>query len=87
VGYKLLPLGETIVRRGGADDQSRDDLLVLELMKRAPGLEREELQAIFVACLTEYGEDALEAVQSGHVQFEEVRAGTRPSEVGNGERD
>ncbi|HSV24660.1 MAG TPA: hypothetical protein VLJ17_16730 [Xanthobacteraceae bacterium] len=77
-GVKLTSFGSSIVRRGGHDHQSDDDMLLLEIIKRAPGMAKDDLQRCFVAILEEYGADALAAVQSGHVQFEEVRAGARP---------
>lgn len=79
-GYKLTDFGSSIVRKGGHDDVSNDDLLFLELVKRAPGLSFDDLQKCFVALLNEYGDDALAAIRSGHVQFEPVRAGMRPQQ-------
>lgn len=78
MGYKLTPFGAGIVRKGGHDDQSPDDMLVLELVQRAPGLSINDMQALFVAVMEEYGEDALAAVRAGCVQFEEMPGGTRP---------
>lgn len=80
-GYSLTDFGKRIVRRGGHDDVSNDDLLLLELMKLAPGMSKEDYGRCFVALLEQYGEDALAALQSGHVQFEPVRAGMRPEEA------
>lgn len=77
-GLKLTPFGEKIVRRGGHDDASDDDMLFLELTKRAPGLSPEDHKQCWIALRMEYGEDALAALQQGYVEFEEVRAGTRP---------
>lgn len=77
-GIKLTDFGSRMLRRGGHDDQDDDGMLILEIAKRAPGLSKEDLQTCFIAIRTEYGEHALRAIQSGHVQFEEVRAGTRP---------
>lgn len=79
MGLKLLPFGSNILRRGGHDDASNDDLLFLELVKRAPGLSKEDYGRLFVAIMEEYGENALAAIRSGHVQFEEVAPGTRPA--------
>lgn len=66
---RLSDKGARIVARGGADGASDDDLLVLEIAKRAPGAEKEDLQAFFVAIKLEYGDDSLRAIRSGHVQF------------------
>jgi hypothetical protein len=71
MGFILADKGKRIVRRGGADGQSDDDLLLLELAARAPGLSKEDLQRCFVACRMEYGKDALAAIRSGHVRFDE----------------
>lgn len=77
-GLKLNPIGEAIVRRGGADGIDNDGMLIHELIARAPGLSADEYQIMFVAIMEQYGEDALYAIRHGYVQFEEVRAGTRP---------
>ena len=61
--------GEAILRKGGHDDASDDDMLIMEIAKRAPGLSKDDLEEIFVNARLEYGEDALRAVQSGHMQF------------------
>lgn len=71
MGTSLNEKGELIVKRGGDDEQSQDDMLLLELIQRAPGMSPEDLQRCFVALLEEYGEDALHAIRSGHVKFEE----------------
>lgn len=71
MGYILSDKGETIVRRGGADGQSDDDILLLELTAAAPCLSHADLQRCFVALRMEYGTDALAALRSGHVRFEE----------------
>ncbi len=71
MGYVLSEKGKTITRKGGADGQSDDDMLLLELVKRAPALSQEDLQRCFVALRMEYGTDALDALRSGHVKFEE----------------
>lgn len=67
---RLTDKGARIISRGGADGLSDDDLLVLEIAERAPGMSREDLLKCFVSCRLEYGEDALRAIQSGHVKFE-----------------
>lgn len=69
MGYILADKGKRVIRRGGADDQSDDDLLLLELAARAPGLSKEDMQRCFVAIRMEYGKDALAAIRSGHVRF------------------
>lgn len=74
MGIKLSDLGRRIVSRGGHDDASDDDMLLMELIRRAPGMSRDDYQKCFVALRTEYGEDALAAIRSGHVKFEEVAA-------------
>jgi hypothetical protein len=71
MGYVLADKGKTIVRKGGADGQSDDDLLLLEIVKRAPALSKEDLQSCFVAIRMEYGTDALDAIRSNHIHFEE----------------
>lgn len=75
MGYILSDKGEHITRRGGADDQSDDDMLLLEIVKRAPALSQDDLQRCFIAIRMEYGTDALDAIRSGHVRFEERPAG------------
>lgn len=80
-GLTLTERGKEIVRRGGHDDATQDDLLFLEILNRAPGLTPDDHERVFVALLEAYGEDALKAVQSGHVQFEKVAAGTRPEPI------
>jgi hypothetical protein len=67
----LNDFGKDIVRRGGHDDASDDDQLLMELMARAPGMTKEEYAQCFVALLEQYGEDALLAIRSGAVKFEE----------------
>ena len=67
---KVLPeKGARIVARGGADGQSDDDLLLLEIAARAPGMSKDDLALCFVNLRLEYGEDALRAIRTGHVQF------------------
>lgn len=66
----LTEKGRKIVARGGADGQTDDDLLVLEIAQLCPGAPVADLQAIFVALRTEYGEDALRAIRTGHVKIE-----------------
>lgn len=77
MGLKLSPIGQDIVRKGGHDDASNDDMLFIELVARAPGLTKEEYGELFVAIMLEYGEDALFAIRNGYVQFEERPAGER----------
>jgi len=69
-GPKILTEnGHRILSRGGADGVSDDDLLVLEILKRAPGMSQADLQTCFVEIRMEYGEDAVKAIKSGHVKF------------------
>ena len=82
MGIKLDDLGQSIVRKGGHDDVSDDELLLLELVKRAPGMAMEDYKTAFVALREEYGEEALRAIQTGHVQFEQVAA--KPKDGANG---
>jgi hypothetical protein len=65
----LTEKGQRIVKRGGADGQTDDDLLVLEILNRAPGIPAADAQAFFVALRQEFGEDALHAIRNGHVKF------------------
>lgn len=67
----LTERGLSIVRKGGHDDASDDDLLVLELVKRMPGESMVGLMRVFVALREQYGEDALRALQTGHVVIKE----------------
>lgn len=71
MGLRLNRFGQSIVSRGGHDDASDDDILLLELMSRAPGMSRSDYEKCFVALRQEFGEDALRAIQNGHVKFEE----------------
>lgn len=75
MGYVLSDKGKTITRKGGANGQSDDDLLILEIVKRAPALSKEDLRQCFIAIRMEYGADALGAIRTGHIHFEE-----RPSQ-------
>lgn len=61
----------SILRRGGSDTTSDDQMVLLEILKRAPGMDAEGLKACFIGLRMEYGDDALRAVRSGHVQFKE----------------
>lgn len=67
----LTEKGRDIVKRGGADGLSDDDLLVLEIAQRAPGMSQQDMALCFVNLRIEYGEEALRAIRTGHVQFEE----------------
>lgn len=78
MGYRLTPIGSEIVRKGGHDLATDDDMLLLEIQKRAPGLSITDYRKVFVDLRLNYGEEALYAIRSGHVQFEAVPAGTRP---------
>ena len=66
----LTDKGARILRRGGADHVDEEGMIILEILKRAPGMSKADLQTCFVTLRMEYGEHALEAIQSGHVQFE-----------------
>jgi hypothetical protein len=79
MGYVLSDRGHSIVRKGGHDDVSDDDLVILEILKRAPGLSKRDLEACFISIISEYGNDALAAITSGHVRFEERPAGEWPT--------
>lgn len=68
--FVLSDKGARIVARGGADGQTDDDMLLLEIASRVPGASKADLQAFFVAIRLEYGPDSLHAIRSGHVQFE-----------------
>lgn len=76
--YSLSPLGKEIVRRGGSDGLiSDDDMLVLELIKRMPGMTPMEYQQCFVDLRNQYGEEALYALRNGYVKIEERPGGER----------
>lgn len=66
----LTPKALDAIKRGGADDVSDDQMLLAELVARAPGMSQHDLQQCFIALRMEYGEDALRAIRTGHVQFE-----------------
>lgn len=80
MGIVLAPLGKDILRKGGHDDQDADGMLLLEIAQRAPGLSYQDMQAVFVSIMEQYGEDALYAIRNGYVKFEERPAGERPPE-------
>lgn len=67
----LTPQAQEIVAKGGDDDISDDQMLLMEIAKRAPGMLPDELQRCFIAIRMEYGEESLRAIRTGHVQFEE----------------
>lgn len=67
----LTEKGRTIVARGGADGASDDDMLLLEIAARAPGMSKDDLALCFVNLRLEYREDALRAIRTGHVKFQE----------------
>lgn len=66
----LSEKGRNILARGGADGQTDDDMLVLELVAKMPGLSQQDLALVFVNLRNEYGEDARRALADGHVQIE-----------------
>lgn len=86
-GYTLSPIGQNIDRRGGVDGETDDAALVREIVKRAPGLAREDLESCFIAIMMEYGEDALFAIRKGYVKFEERPGGERTIEHKEGTDD
>lgn len=67
----LSEKGRQIVARGGADNQSDDDMLLLEIAAKMPGMAQADLAKVFVNLRLEYGEDARRALRDGHVQIEE----------------
>ena len=67
---RLTEKGERILARGGDDTMDEEGMILLEILKRAPGMSKADMQACFVTLRMEYGEHTLEAIQSGHVQFE-----------------
>lgn len=66
----LTDKGAQIVRRGGADGQSDDDILILEILDKMPGISANDCKSFFVALRLEFGEDARYALKNGHVSFE-----------------
>jgi hypothetical protein len=68
---RLTEKGTRILARGGDDTMDEEGMIILEILKRAPGMSKADLQACFVALRMEYGENTLDAIQSGHVKFEE----------------
>lgn len=66
----LSEKGRTILARGGADGQTDDDMLLLEIAAKMPGLSQADLAKVFVNLRVEYGEDARHALATGHVQIE-----------------
>lgn len=70
-GVHLTTSATAILRRGGHDSLSDDQMLVMELAKLAPGMSPEDLQKCFIACRMEYGKDALAALREGYIRFDE----------------
>ena len=66
----LSEKGRRIVARGGADDQTDDDMLLLEIAAKMPGMCQADLAKVFVNLRLEYGEDARRALANGHVRIE-----------------
>lgn len=66
----LSEKGRQILARGGADNQSDDDMLVLEIAAKMPGMSQADLAKVFVNLRLEYGEEARRALADGHVQIE-----------------
>lgn len=92
MGIRLNHVGERLVRRGGgkaieggsALDED-DKMLFLEVVARAPGMEIQDYQQVMIALRMEYGLDALEAIRTGHVQFELVKPRDRLDDIAVGE--
>lgn len=66
----LSEKGRTILARGGADGQTDDDMLVLEIAAKMPGMAQADLAKVFVNLRLEYGEEARRALADGHMQIE-----------------
>ena len=66
----LTEKGARIIARGGDDTMDEEGMIILEILKRAPGMSKADLQTCFVTLRMEYGPAVLDAIQSGHVQFE-----------------
>lgn len=62
--------GARVVHRGGDDAVNGEEMVLLEIVHRAPGMTRDDLQSCFIAIMQQYGADALKAIRSGHVKFE-----------------
>ncbi len=58
------------VQRGGDDTMTEDQMLIAEIVARAPGMSSADLEKCFVAIRVEYGEDALDAIRKGYVRFD-----------------
>lgn len=71
-GVFLTEEGRRVVERGGADGVSWDTMLILEVLKRAPNMDPDGLQRACMALMEQYGPDALDAIRTGHVQFEKA---------------
>lgn len=71
-GLKLNQVGHDIVKHGGADHLTDDEMLFLEVVKRAPGMSIQDVREMLIALRVQYGQDALRAIKTGHVQFELV---------------
>lgn len=66
----LSDKGRAILARGGADGMTDDDLLLLEIAAKMPGMPQADLARVFVSLRLEYGEDARRALADGAVQIE-----------------
>ena len=62
----LTDKGKRIVNHGGRDGLSDDDMLILEMTSRAPGMSQHEMALCFVNLRLAYGEEALRAIRTGH---------------------
>lgn len=66
----LTDEGRRVLNRKGDDSVSDDTMVMLELIDRAPGMNEGDLRLCFVSVVEQYGNDALKAIRSGHVQFQ-----------------
>lgn len=66
----LNDAGRRVVDRGGQDGISDETMLLLEIIKRAPGMNQDDLRMCFVSAMEQYGTDALKAIQTGHIKFQ-----------------
>ena len=66
----LNDAGRRVVDRGGQDGISDETMLLLEIIKRAPGMTQGDLRHCFITAMEQYGKDALKAIRSGHIKFQ-----------------
>ena len=79
MGLLLDANGQLIVKRGGDKSlekldplEADDSMLIMAIMAAAPNMHPEAYKQAFIALREEYGENALQAIREGHVQFEKV---------------